>query len=210
MAIAPDALGLNEQLSACIYLAEGQYDAALEHLEKALLYPFFDDPIIPAEIALLESEIQEQRQQYDLALKAARSAAEIVAIVESSEAPLLADIYLQQAHRLATRQDWAAADQACQASLQIEESPEAHLLRGQALLANGQSSEDAKTALAKAQQQGTTAVQIEAWLALAQWELETGKPYGVLAQIDRVPPLISNQQDSRGKQAGAAKSPKRQ
>jgi hypothetical protein len=203
MAIAPDALGLNEQLSACIHLAEGQYDTALEHLDKARLYPFFDDPLIPAEIALLESEIQEQRHQYDLALKAARSAAEIVEIVESSEAPPLSGIYLQQAHLLAIKQDWTAAVQACQASLKIEESPEANLLLGQALLANKQPSKEAKTALAKAQQRGSTAIQIEAGLALAQWELENGKPYGVLAQTDRISALINNQQGSRGKKAGA-------
>ncbi len=210
MAIAPDALGLNEQLSACICLEEGQYDTALEHLKKARLYPFFDDPLIPAEIALLESEIQEQRQEYELALKAARSAAEIVEIVESEEAPLLADIYLQQAHLLATKQDWAAAAEACQASLQIEESPEAHLLLGQALLAIGQPSEEAKAALTKAQEQGTTAVQIEAGLALAQWELENEKPYGVLAQIDRVSPLINNQQVSRGQDTGIHKPGQKQ
>ncbi|MCR9051311.1 MAG: tetratricopeptide repeat protein [Phaeodactylibacter xiamenensis] len=203
MAIAPDALGLNEQLSACICLEEGQYDTALEHLKKARLYPFFDDPLIPAEIALLESEIQEQRYQYDLALKAARSAAEIVEIVESSEAPPLSGIYLQQAHLLAIKQDWAAAVQACQASLKIEESPEANLLLGQALLADKQPSKEAKTALAKAQQRGSTAIQIEAGLALAQWELENGKPYGVLAQTDRISALINNQQGSRGKKAGA-------
>jgi hypothetical protein len=205
MAIAPDALGLNEQLSACISLEEGQYDTALEHLDKARLYPFFDDPLIPAEIALLESKVQEQRQQYDLALKAFRSAAEIVEIVESSEAPLLADIYLQQAHLLTIKQDWAAAAQACQASLQIGESSEAHLLLGQILLAIGQPSEVAKAALAKAQERGSTAVQIEAGLALAQWALKKGKPYGVLAQIDRISPLIHNRQDSRGKDTGIHK-----
>lgn len=210
MAIAPDALGWNEQLSACIHLAEGQYETALEHLQKARLYPFFDDPLVPAEIALLESEIQEQRQQHDLALKAARSAAEIVEIVESTEAPLLADIYLQQAHLLAAQQDWAATVQACRASLKIEESPGAHLLLGQALLAGKQASEEAKAALAKAQQRGTTAVQIEAGLALAQWELENGKPYGVLAQVDRVSPLINNQQESRGKESGVKKTGKSQ
>lgn len=210
MAIAPDALGLNEQLSACISLEEGQYDTALEHLDKARLYPFFDDPLIPAEIALLESKVQEQRQQYDLALKAARSAAEIVEIVESEEAPLLADIYLQQAHLLAIKQDWAAAAQACQASLKIGESPEAHLLLGQTLLAIGQPSEEAKAALTKAQEQGTTAVQIEAGLALAQWELKNEKPYGVLAQIDRVSPLINPQQVSRGQDTGIHKPGQKQ
>jgi hypothetical protein len=205
MAIAPDALGWNEQLSARIHLAAGRYDTALRHLQKALAYPFFDDPLVPAEIALLESKILEKQQQYGPALKASRSAAEIVEILEGQEALLLADIYLQEAHLLSIQKDWTAAAGACRACLGIREYPEAQLLLGRALMASRQAPQDAKSALARAQQTGTTPVQIEAGLSLAQWELENGKSYGVLAQIDRISPLISNQQDSRGKKAGADK-----
>lgn len=196
--IAPDALGWNEKLLARIKLAQGAYEAALDHATEAAAYPYFDDPLVPAEIALLQSEIHQQMGAYGKALEAAEAAKEIVHIIEGPEAPLLADIHLQRGNLLAIQEQWPAAAAASRSAIELRDHPEANLLLGQAMLAMGNTSPDTKKHLIVAQKRGLQSVKMEASLALARLELTNENFNGVIAQLDSAEPLINDQLNSKG------------
>jgi len=196
--IAPDALGWNEKLLARIKLAQGAYEAALDHATKAAAYPYFDDPLMPAEIALLQSEIHQQMGAYGKALEAAEAAREIVHIIEGPEAPVLADIHLQRGKLLALQEQWPAAAAASRSAIALRDHPEANLLLGQAMLAMGNTSRDTKKHLIFAQKRGLQPVKMEASLALARLELANENFNGVMAQLDSAEPLINEQLKSKG------------
>lgn len=199
--IAPDALGWNEKLLARIKLAQGAYAEALRHASEAADYPYFDDPLVPAEIALLQSEIHQRMGAYNDALEAAEVAREIVNIIDGPEALMLADIHLQRSKLLAVQQRWPESAAASRSAIALENSPKGNLLLGQALLATDPSSREAKKHLAFAQKRGLPPVQLEASLALARLELANKRFYGVIAQLDRTDPLINERLSGKGNES---------
>ncbi|NRA48815.1 MAG: hypothetical protein HRU12_06755, partial [Phaeodactylibacter sp.] len=115
-----------------------------------------------------------------------------------SNSEVLADAFSQQAILYGLQQVWPLSVQAARASLNIKKDAKVYLQLGQSLLALGENSKEAKEALEKAQRLGIPTIQIEAGLGLAQWELAHGKRYAVLAQLDKVAPLIYDRFESRG------------
>ncbi|MEQ8703510.1 MAG: hypothetical protein RIC19_06305 [Phaeodactylibacter sp.] len=198
MKMNPEALGWNEQLSARIQLVNRQPEPALKHLEKAMAFPFFDDPLVPAEIALLKSEILEQMGAYTEAAQAAEEAVAIVEVVEGADAPIMAALHLQSARMYSSQEEWEKAAHASRLSMSVKDSPEAQLQLGKALLAMGNTTAETQKTLNIAQKQGLPPVQIEASLALAQLELANGHYSGVMAQLDSAEPFINEQLGGKG------------
>lgn len=111
--IMPEMLGLNDLQDGRIALAEGRWQDALLAADRAWEYPYIDDPLIPAEISLLQAgafRVGMQLKQAEAAILYAEGVMDIYGAIEEEGYRLQSAYWKEKAALAYENHNWGEAE----------------------------------------------------------------------------------------------------